>query len=102
MSFSRLVMHGVRMLMPYLDKIAIRSLLAFTGALASCAVAASAILSVRLLTDAAIPGWATYSLLLLLLLSFVSLGNFVVLFAVFSQSQGISLANLEGQDFESP
>jgi hypothetical protein len=34
------------------------------------------------------------------MLSFVALGNFVVLFAVFSQSQGISLSNLEHRNHE--
>lgn len=95
MGFSRLVMHGVRMLMPFVDRIAVRALLAFTATLVLCVVGSCSIVVVRLLTDLAVPGWATYSLLLLLLLSAVALGNLVVLFAVFSQSQGISLSNLE-------
>lgn len=96
MGFSRLVMHGVRMLMPFIDRITVRALMAFSAIAGSCAVASIAIVAVRLSTDRAVPGWATYSLLSLLLLSAVTLGNLVVLFAVFSQSQGISLSNLEG------
>lgn len=95
MSFSRLVMHGIRLLMPFLDRIAVRSLVAFAATLGACILGAMVIVSVRLFTDSAIPGWATYTLLMVLVLSVVSLGNFVVLFAVFSQSQGISLADVE-------
>lgn len=100
MGFSRLVTHGVRMLMPFGDRIAVRALLAFTATLFFCVIASVAILVIRLFTSWAVPGWATYSLLSLLLLSAVSVGNLVVLFAVVSQSQGISLANLEGASRE--
>jgi hypothetical protein len=54
-----------------------------------------AVVGIRLFSDTAIPGWATATLLGLLILSFIALGNFVVLFAVLSHSRGISLANLE-------
>ena len=56
---------------------------------------AIAVVCVKLLTDRAIPGWATSTLLLLAVVSFVALGNFVVLFTVFAQSRGISLADVE-------
>jgi hypothetical protein len=55
----------------------------------------------RIFTDYAIPGWATVTLLSLLVLSFTALGNFIVLFAVFSHSRGLSLANVEHWDEES-
>ena len=56
---------------------------------------APVVVCIRLFTSAAIPGWASATLLGLLILSFVALGNFVVLFAVLPHSRGISLANLE-------
>jgi polyisoprenyl-phosphate glycosyltransferase len=100
MTSSRLVMHGIRLFMPFLDRVAVRSLLAFAATLVAGIAAAIVIIAVRLFTDLAIPGWATYSLLLVLLITFVSLGNFVVLFAVFSQSQGISFSSLERSEIE--
>ena len=48
------------------------------------------ILGIRLFTDAAIPGWTTYTLLSLGIVSVLALGNFVVLFAVYSQSRGVA------------
>jgi hypothetical protein len=95
MNLSRLLIHGMRMLMPFTDRIAIRSLVLFTGVFALGLVTSAVILLVRFFTNLAIPGWATTTLLLVLVLSFLAVGNFVVLFAVFSQSRGISLANLE-------
>src|SRR5437879_13317345 len=83
------------MLMPFIDRIAIRALVAFSALFCFGIVASLTVIGIRLLTEAAIPGWATSTLLLVLILSFVALGNFVVLFVVFSESRGISLQNIE-------
>lgn len=95
MNMLRLFMHGVRMLMPFMDRIAVRALTAFSAMFALGITLSLTVLGIRIFTDTAIPGWATATLLGLLILSFIALGNFVVLFAVFSTSRGISLANLE-------
>jgi len=95
MNLLRLIMHGVRMLMPFTDRIAVRALIAFSSIFGLGLLLALAVVAIRVFTDAAIPGWTTFTLLGILLLSFVALGNFVVLFAVFSHSRGLSLANLE-------
>jgi hypothetical protein len=95
MSMLKLLMHGVRMLMPFVDRIAVRALVLFTGVFAAGLVASAALLGVRVFSNAAIPGWTSVTLLGVLGGSLVALGNFVVLFAVFSHSRGISLANLE-------
>jgi hypothetical protein len=98
MGYGRLVMHGLSMLMPFTDRIAVRALLAFAATMTAAVGAAIAVVCVKLFTDQAIPGWATSTLLLLIVLSFVALGNFVVLFAVFAQSRGLSLAHVEEVD----
>jgi hypothetical protein len=95
MNRTRLGIHAIRMLMPFLDRIAIRMLTAFAGLFCLSLVGLVSIVLVKLLTDEAIPGWATYSVLGALVISLVSLGNFVLLFATFAQSRGISLSNLE-------
>jgi polyisoprenyl-phosphate glycosyltransferase len=95
MNMLRLFMHGVRMLMPFMDRIAVRALTAFSTMFAVGVTLSLVVLGIRLFTNTAIPGWATATILGLLIISFVALGNFVVLFAVFSTSRGISLANLE-------
>jgi len=102
MNYQKLFIHGLRMLMPLVDRIAIRALLAFFLTFCAGISVSLAVLAVRLFTKAAIPGWATSTLLLVLMLSFIAVGNFVVLFAVFSQSQGISLSNLEHRNHEQP
>jgi polyisoprenyl-phosphate glycosyltransferase len=95
MNRTRLGIHGIRMLMPFLDRIAIRMLAYFAALFGLSLAALVATLIVRFLTDTAIPGWATYTALGALIVSLVSLGNFVLLFATFAQSRGISLINLE-------
>jgi polyisoprenyl-phosphate glycosyltransferase len=95
MGYGRLIMHGLSMLMPFTDRIAVRALIVFAATMATSFVLALAVACVRLFTNRAIPGWATSTLLLLIVVSFVALGNFVVLFAVFSQSRGMSLADVE-------
>jgi glycosyltransferase involved in cell wall biosynthesis len=95
MNMLRLFMHGVRMLMPFMDRIAVRALTAFSAMFALGITLSLVVLGIRIFTDTAVPGWATATLVGLLILSFIALGNFVVLFAVFSHSRGISLANLE-------
>jgi hypothetical protein len=95
MTLSGLIMHGVRMLMPFLDQIAIRALIGFAVMFALGIVLSVVVVGVKVFTTLAIPGWATYCILLLLVFSFVALGNFLVLFAIFSQSQGIALSYLD-------
>jgi polyisoprenyl-phosphate glycosyltransferase len=95
MGFRKLFVHGLRMMMPFADRIAIRALTLFSATLALGVVLALAIVGIRLFTDAAIPGWASYTLLGVVILSFVALGNFITLFAVFSQSLGISLSDID-------
>lgn len=95
MGYGRLVMHGLSMLMPFTDRIAVRALVTFAVTATAGIAFALTVVCVRLFSDRAIPGWATSTLLLLILVSLVALGNFVVLFAVFSQSRGMSLADVE-------
>jgi hypothetical protein len=96
MNFQRLMLHGLSMLVPFTDHIALRAMVLYTATLVVSAVVAVAVLAVKLFSDAAIPGWATYTILAMFLASLIALGNVVILFVVFSQSRGVSLAALEG------
>jgi hypothetical protein len=91
MNTGRLATHGLRMLMPFLDRIALRALAIFAALFSLGLLASVSIVGIRVLTDRAIPGWATYTVLSLATLSLLALGNFIVLFAVFSQSRAIAL-----------
>jgi len=95
MNFLRLFMHGIRMLMPLTDRIAVRALTLFSAIFGVGMLLATLVVGAKLFSSAAIPGWTTTMLLGILILSIMSLGNFVVLFAVFSHSRGVSLASLE-------
>ncbi len=95
MSYLRLLMHGIRMLMPFLDRIAVRSLVGFSCMFCLGMALAAVVLGARVFGGIAIPAWATYGLLVVLTISFLALGNFVIIFTIFSQSQGVSLASLD-------
>ncbi len=100
MTFGKLGMHGLRMLMPFTDRIAIRALGVFVFFLVLGVLMALAVLGVKLLTEWAVPGWASFTALGSLIVSLVALGNFVTLFVLFSQTRAVSLANIEEIDGE--
>lgn len=95
MGYARLALHALRMLMPFAERIARRSLVLFLVALAVTLVEALTIVVVKLAGHTTIPHWATYSMIAVAAICVLGLGNLVVLFTVFSQSRAISLANLE-------
>jgi hypothetical protein len=88
-------MHGLRMLMPFTDRIAIRALGVFVFFLVLGVLTALAILAVRLFTESAVPEWASITAVGSLIVSLVALGNFVTLFVLFSQTRAVSLASIE-------
>ena len=97
MGYFKLLVHGVRMLMPFIDRIAIRACVAFSllmglGVALFLAVGIGTVMAGR-----PVPGWATYLLLgtLIVITSFVALTNLIVLFTLYSQSQGVSLSGLD-------
>ncbi len=91
----KLVMHGIRMLMPFIDRIAIRALIMFSVVFVLGCLLGLAVICIRIFTSNAIPGWATATLLGIMVISFLALANFVVLFTSFTHSRGISLSGLE-------
>jgi polyisoprenyl-phosphate glycosyltransferase len=95
MTYGKLAMHGLRMLMPFTDRIAIRALgtFVFFGVLG--AVLALIVVGLKIFTSSSIPGWTSYIALGALIVSLVALGNFVSLFVLFSQTRAVSLASIE-------
>ena len=95
MGFSRLMLHGLSMLMPFTDRIIVRALIVFASTLVLCVLAAIAVVVVKYATDLAIPGWATSTLLGLAVLSLLASGNRLVLLVVFPQARGMSLGGIK-------
>lgn len=91
MRMTDLIIHGYRMMMPFLDQICIRLMLV----VGVVCIALTAIISILLLSYFfslfVIPNWMFASLVVLLLFGGMLFTNFVVLFTVFSQSQEIRL-----------
>jgi hypothetical protein len=101
MTFEKLFAHGLSMLMPFTGRIATRALVGFSVTILGALVLSIVVVGIRLLSDRAVPGWTTYTLLGLIILSLVAFGNLVILFTVFSQSRGISLGTVEQATYES-
>lgn len=97
MSYNRLVVHGFWMLMPFMDRIAVRALVSFAATFVLGLVLAAGVAGIRLLTDLAIPGWATTTALLFVVLSFIAVGNFAILFTLFAQTTGVLLKQIDVQ-----
>lgn len=95
MTYGKLAMHGLRMLMPFTDRIAIRALAAFALFGVVGIVLATVVLFLKIFTHSSIPGWTSYIALGSLIVSLVALGNFVSLFVLFSQTRAVSLASIE-------
>ncbi len=102
MGYGPLVMHGFRMLTPFTDRIAVRSLIAFSGAFALSLALALAAIAIPAVRDEAIPGWAAAGAMAMMVVSLLSVANALIVFAVFSQSRGISLSNLEDDAHGNP
>ncbi|HVV89966.1 MAG TPA: glycosyltransferase [Solirubrobacterales bacterium] len=95
MTYGKLTMHGLRMLMPFTDRIAIRALAAFVVFGLLGIVLAAVVVFLKYFTNSSIPGWTSYIALGALIVSLVALGNFVSLFVLFSQTRAVSLASIE-------
>jgi glycosyltransferase involved in cell wall biosynthesis len=95
MTYGKLAMHGLRMLMPFTDRIAIRALAVFVFFGLLGGLLAAVVLVIKIFTASSIPGWASYVALSALIVSLVALGNFVSLFVLFSQTRAVSLASIE-------
>lgn len=98
MTPTRLIMHGVRMLMPFIDRIAIRALIAFTIIFTLAGAAVLSAFGLIAFTSRKLPKGSGFWIYLVLTLSFIAIANFIVVFTVFSQSRGLTLANLERDD----
>lgn len=97
MSAGALLQHGLRMLMPFIDRIATRALVLFTLLFSAGIAGSLLVLAIKLFTRRAIPGWTSYMLLLIFTVSVTALGNFVIMFVLFAQSSGLSLRGLHGR-----
>ena len=95
MSYSRLFMHGVRMLLPFTDRIAVRALIGFSGLFGlSCAVLVSTAV-LAFFSAIIVPTWVIMLSVFTSILSFIAVGNLIILFSAFSLSRGASLKNIE-------
>ncbi|MGE3261688.1 MAG: glycosyltransferase [Bacteriovoracia bacterium] len=91
MNFVSLVLHGLNAIAVFSEIVLTRVILFSLFLMAACLAGIAAVVTIRLSTNLAIPGWATYVSLLLLMIIFQSLFAAVFLcFLHLSQKQGFA------------
>lgn len=95
MGVQNLLIHGVRMMLPFADQIAVRSLVFFGTVLGLTLVSALALLVATFAFDADVGATLVVLLVVGGALAALSLGTFLALFSGFAQSSGIGLKGIE-------
>jgi glycosyltransferase involved in cell wall biosynthesis len=72
MNFIGLIIHGLSAISVFRDRVAVRMLMVATSLAAITILGIDAVIGIRIFTDLAIPGWATYSIGLLLIILILS------------------------------
>jgi hypothetical protein len=91
MSYMRLITHGIHMFMPFLEAIAVRSLIGSSVGLALAVLALAALTAIHNLTTTAIAPWIFYVTLIVLHGTLTGLLVCLILFAVAAQLKAQSL-----------
>jgi hypothetical protein len=68
MNFTRLTLHGLSAIAVYADIVFVRALILSIGFIILTVAGSIVVVGIRLLTDLAIPGWATYVLGILVII----------------------------------
>jgi hypothetical protein len=95
MNFSRLAIHGVRMLMPFTDRIAVRGVLAFSLFFGLSVVGCLALAVAHFLGFAPLPSWVLALAFMTFMMSFLAICSFAILITIFANVQGIAMSRLE-------
>jgi hypothetical protein len=95
MGYLKLIRHGTSMLMPFLDRIAVRALVGFSAVFGLGLAASLIAAGLAVFGRGPLPGWAAALVASTVVLSVLALGNFVILFAVYAQSQSQALSALD-------
>lgn len=95
MGLEKLLTHGVRMLMPFADRIAIRSLAVCMATVGVTVLTFAGILVGRLTGAISVSGWWSWPLLAGIVVAGLGLVNFLVLFAGYVQTDALSMARID-------
>lgn len=99
MNFPALVSHGLSAISVFSEIVSVRVLLASVACIALALLGIMGVVAIRLFTDMAIPGWATFTTGLLLMLLVQSIG-FAILFSFTVLANRKSASVILARDFE--
>lgn len=92
MNFSRLAIHGVRMLMPFMDRIAIRGVIVFTALAALFGLAGLSLAGISLIGRHPVSALWFVFVGLGFATSFLAVCSFTILITIFANVQGVAMA----------
>lgn len=95
MNFLRLVIHGIKMLMPFMDRIAVRGVIVFSATFGLSVVCCFALIGIHVFSLYVVPSWILMGSVLFFILSFLSVCNFAILMTIFVNVQGLAMTRLE-------
>ncbi len=95
MGYFNLIMHGFRMLMPYVDRIAMRAIIASGTLVGVTAFSGLICLILKMTGSLSISSWYLSILFIGFVLSCLFLGIFLLLFTVFVQMQSLVLTKID-------
>ena len=99
MNFPALVSHGLSAIAVFSEIVSVRVLLAAVACIGLALIGIVTVVAIRVLTDLAIPGWATFTTGILLMLLVQSIG-FAILFSFIVLSNRKSASVILARDFE--
>jgi len=92
MSLVQLVIHGLSAISVYAELVSVRLLVASSGLIAVVLCALASVVMIRMFTTLAIPGWATYSVgLLLVILLQIILFSAILCFVILNSRHGTTI-----------
>lgn len=99
MGVAKLMMHGLRMLMPFVDRLTTRALIFFGAIFGLGLVGALVVLFDRLFIAWSLPDWMSVATLAIVSISITGLVNLVILFVVFVHFRSLSFRGLHAEAF---
>lgn len=99
MGLAKLMMHGLRMLMPFVDRLTTRALMFFGAVFGLGLTGSLVVLLDRLFIAWSLPGWMSVASLAIVSISVTGLVNLVILFVVFVHFRSLSFRGLHAEVF---
>lgn len=102
MGYFKLILHGMSMLLPFIDRIVARVFVFSASALAFAVICTLGAMFLNLATDTPVPAWIPVALAICWGIAFAAISGFVFHFMAYSLFKGMYLSHLDRNKAEAP